>query len=159
MSKVGGNRNFGYGKQMAWAGKQALKDRYGNGHYGTTASHAERWGQFVAWCRDEPDIRDARWIDTVDEAMREGFEEEAGRPPNDEEMEGMRESVKEETTFAKYLETRVEHGWEVGGRSSSGLPIKGVLVYVVLWVVMPQEDWVRTVDEELDPTGSDWDRR
>ncbi len=64
MSKVGGNRNFGYGKQMAWAGKQALRDRYGNGHYGTTASHAERWGQFVAWCRDEPDIRDARWIDT-----------------------------------------------------------------------------------------------
>lgn len=24
MSKVGGQRNFGYGKQMAWAGKEAL---------------------------------------------------------------------------------------------------------------------------------------
>lgn len=37
MRKVGGHRNFGYGKQMAWAGKQALKDRHGDGHYGTAA--------------------------------------------------------------------------------------------------------------------------
>ncbi len=35
MKKAGGHRNFGYGKQMEWAGKQALRDRYGNGHYGT----------------------------------------------------------------------------------------------------------------------------
>ena len=27
MGKVGGNRNFGYGKKMAWAGGQALRDR------------------------------------------------------------------------------------------------------------------------------------
>ena len=64
MNKVGGHRNFGYGKQMAWAGKQALKDRNGNGRYGTTNSHAERWRQFAAWCRDEREIRDAREIDT-----------------------------------------------------------------------------------------------
>ena len=31
MGKVGGERNFGYGKQMAWAGKNALADRYGDG--------------------------------------------------------------------------------------------------------------------------------
>jgi hypothetical protein len=63
MKKAGGHRNFGYGKQMLWAGKQALKDQYGNGHYGTVTGHAERWRQFVTWCRDERDIRDARLID------------------------------------------------------------------------------------------------
>ncbi|MDH3750950.1 MAG: integrase domain-containing protein [Gammaproteobacteria bacterium] len=63
MCKTGGRRNFGYGKQMTWAGKQALRDQYGNGHYGTVTGHAERWRQFVTWCRDERDIRDARLID------------------------------------------------------------------------------------------------
>jgi hypothetical protein len=63
MKKVGGHRNFGYGKQMEWAGRQALRDRYGNGHYGTVAGHAERWRQFVAWCRDDRNIRDARAVD------------------------------------------------------------------------------------------------
>jgi hypothetical protein len=63
MKKAGGHHNFGYGKQMLWAGKQALKDQYGNGHYGTVTGHAERWRQFVTWCRDERDIRDARLID------------------------------------------------------------------------------------------------
>lgn len=63
MSKVGGRRNFGYGKRMEYAGKQALRDRYGNGHHGTTAGHAERWQRFVAWCRDECEIRDARSVD------------------------------------------------------------------------------------------------
>ncbi len=42
MGKIGGTRNFGYGKQMAWAGKNALHDRYGEGHYGTQAAHEER---------------------------------------------------------------------------------------------------------------------
>jgi len=32
MGRVGGERNFGYGKQMAWAGKNALSERYGDGH-------------------------------------------------------------------------------------------------------------------------------
>lgn len=63
MSKVGGRRNFGYGKRMEWAGKQALRDRYGNGRHGTTAGHAGRWRRFVAWCRDEYEIRDARSVD------------------------------------------------------------------------------------------------
>jgi hypothetical protein len=63
MNKVGGHRNFGYGKQMEWAGRQALSDRYGNGHYGTVAGHAERWRHFVTWCRDERQIRDAQAVD------------------------------------------------------------------------------------------------
>ncbi len=63
MMKTTGRRNFGYGKQMAWAGKQALRVRYGNGRYGTVAGHTERWRQFVAWCRDQHGIRDARMVD------------------------------------------------------------------------------------------------
>ena len=61
--KTAGRRNFGYGKQMDWAGKQALRNRYGNGRYGTVAGHTERWRQFVAWCRRERGIRDARRFD------------------------------------------------------------------------------------------------
>jgi len=61
--KTAGRRNFGYGKQMDWAGKQALRIRYGNGRYGTVAGHTERWRQFVAWCRNERGIRDARKVD------------------------------------------------------------------------------------------------
>ena len=63
MNKMEGRRNFGYGKQMEWAGKQALRNRYGNGRYGTVAGHTERWRQFVAWCRDQRGVRDARLID------------------------------------------------------------------------------------------------
>ena len=43
MNRAGSHRNFGYGKQMAWAGKRALRDRYGDGRYGTVAGHAECW--------------------------------------------------------------------------------------------------------------------
>ena len=35
MSKVGGGRNFGYGKRLDWAAKNALHDRYGSGHFST----------------------------------------------------------------------------------------------------------------------------
>jgi site-specific recombinase XerC len=63
MNKVGGRRNFGYGKKMEWAGKQAIRNRYGGGHYATVAAHAGRWRQFTAWCRDARGIRDARAVD------------------------------------------------------------------------------------------------
>lgn len=42
MGNVGGNRNYGYGKQLVWAGKNALADRYGQGHFSTRATHEER---------------------------------------------------------------------------------------------------------------------
>ena len=60
MGNVGGNRNFGFGKQMAWAGAQALRDRYGDGHYATVAAHSERWGQFADWAKATQGVRDAR---------------------------------------------------------------------------------------------------
>jgi integrase len=58
-------RNFGYGRQLSYAGPQALKDMFGGGHYGTVKAHSDRWQAFVEWCRSEqgPGINDARQID------------------------------------------------------------------------------------------------
>ncbi|MBC3422549.1 integrase domain-containing protein [Pseudomonas sp. RW3S2] len=58
-------RNFGYGRQLSYAGPQALKDMFGGGHYGTVKAHSDRWQAFVKWCRSEqgPGINDARHID------------------------------------------------------------------------------------------------
>ena len=60
MSKVGGNRNFGFGKQLAYAGHAALLRAY-IGHYATVAAHSRRWRHFSAWCRSQ-EICDAREI-------------------------------------------------------------------------------------------------
>lgn len=62
MNKIGGNRNYGYGKQMAWAGKKALDDRYGKGHHGSSGSHEQRWKQFVYFAKSHG-VNDARKID------------------------------------------------------------------------------------------------
>ena len=58
-------RNFGYGRQLSYAGPQALKDMFGGGHYGTVKAHSDRWLAFVRWCRSEdgPGFNDARQID------------------------------------------------------------------------------------------------
>jgi hypothetical protein len=73
MGKVGGHRNFGFGKQMAWAGTQALRDRYGDGHYATVAAHTARWGQFAEWVKAAEGIRDAREV-TVETVVAYGEE-------------------------------------------------------------------------------------
>ncbi|MHC5127174.1 integrase domain-containing protein [Pseudomonas inefficax] len=58
-------RNFGYGRQLSYAGPQALKDMFGAGRYGTVKAHGDRWQAFVKWCCSEqgPGINDARQID------------------------------------------------------------------------------------------------
>lgn len=58
-------RNFGYGRQLSYAGPQALRDMFGGGHYGTVKAHSDRWQAFVHWCRSEagPGFNDARQID------------------------------------------------------------------------------------------------
>ncbi|UVL67183.1 integrase domain-containing protein [Pseudomonas sp. B21-031] len=58
-------RNFGYGRQLSYAGPQALKEMFGGGHYGTVKAHSDRWQAFVRWCRSEggPGFNDARQID------------------------------------------------------------------------------------------------
>ncbi|NMZ40326.1 integrase domain-containing protein [Pseudomonas proteolytica] len=58
-------RNFGYGRQLSYAGPQALRDLFGGGHYGTVKAHSDRWKAFVRWCHSEdgPGFNDARQID------------------------------------------------------------------------------------------------
>lgn len=58
-------RNFGYGRQLSYAGPQALRDLFGGGHSGTVKAHSDRWQAFVRWCRSEdgPGFNDARQID------------------------------------------------------------------------------------------------
>ncbi len=63
-------RNFGYGRQLSYAGPQALKDMFGCGHYGTVKAHCDRWQAFVRWCRSEQALRErtefeALWASTV----------------------------------------------------------------------------------------------
>jgi hypothetical protein len=59
--KVGGRRNFGYGKRLWWAGKNALRDRYGDGCYGTRAAHEARWRQFAEHAKAQG-VKDAREV-------------------------------------------------------------------------------------------------
>ena len=58
-------RNFGYGRQLSYAGPQALKDLFAGGHFATVKAHGDRWQAFVRWCRSEdgPGYNDARQID------------------------------------------------------------------------------------------------
>ncbi|VVN02051.1 hypothetical protein PS664_03356 [Pseudomonas fluorescens] len=58
-------RNFGYGRQLSYAGPQALRDLFGGGHYGPVKAHSDRWQAFARWCRsdDGPGLNDARQID------------------------------------------------------------------------------------------------
>lgn len=58
-------RNFGWGRQLSYAGPQALRDMFGGGHHGTVKAHSDRWQAFVRWCRSEdgPGFNDAREID------------------------------------------------------------------------------------------------
>jgi integrase len=58
-------RNFGYGRQLSYAGRQALEDLFAGGHFATVKAHSDRWQAFVHWCRskDGPGYNDARQID------------------------------------------------------------------------------------------------
>jgi hypothetical protein len=67
MARVGkrAGRNFGFGRQLSYAGPQAVKDLFGDGHFATVIAHSDRWQAFVNWCRSEdgPRLNDARHID------------------------------------------------------------------------------------------------
>jgi len=57
-------RNFGYGRQLSYAGRQALQDLFAGGHFATVKAHIDCWHAFVRWCRSEdgPGYNDARQI-------------------------------------------------------------------------------------------------
>lgn len=50
-------KNFGFGRSLAWAGKQAIHVRYGSGRYRTRAAYESRWRNFAAFCK-QVDVRD-----------------------------------------------------------------------------------------------------
>ncbi len=83
MSKFTTQRNFGFGKQMDWAGHQALKDIYGRGHFGTVASHAQRWRQFCNWARASHGIKDAC---AVDQSLLERYAADLAERVEDETL-------------------------------------------------------------------------
>jgi len=62
MGLYGTSRNFGMGKQMGFAGSQALASYYGGGHHGSQAAHSDRFGRFADWAKDEG-ICDLREVD------------------------------------------------------------------------------------------------
>ncbi len=83
MSKFTTQRNFGFGKQMDWAGHQALKDIYGRGHFGTVASHAQRWRQFCNWARSNHGINDAC---AIDQSLLESYAADLAERVEDETL-------------------------------------------------------------------------
>jgi hypothetical protein len=46
-------KNFGYGKQISFAVKNALKDRFGDGKYATRAAHEARFNHFNSYLKEQ----------------------------------------------------------------------------------------------------------
>ncbi len=63
MGMYASKKNFGFGRSMAYAGHNALRDLYGGGHFATVAAHASRWEKFCAWAREQG-IKDASAVDS-----------------------------------------------------------------------------------------------
>jgi hypothetical protein len=83
MSKFTTQRNFGFGKQMDWAGHQAIRDIYGRGHFGTVASHAQRWRRFCRWARSIHGINDAY---AIDQSLLESYAADLAERVGDETL-------------------------------------------------------------------------
>ena len=60
-----GWENFGWGRQMNYAGPQALRELFGGGHYGTVKAHSDRRQAFIRWytSQDGPGFNDGRQVD------------------------------------------------------------------------------------------------
>ena len=54
------NKNFGFGRQMNFAGRNALQTVM-PGQFHTIASHAERWKQFCAWAKTQ-DVKETHQV-------------------------------------------------------------------------------------------------
>ena len=57
-------KNNGFGGSMAYAGRQAISQHFGQGSYESQHSQSERWEQFVQYAK-ENEINDTRKIDQV----------------------------------------------------------------------------------------------
>ena len=50
--KVGGRRNYGYGRSLEFAARCALRDGYTEGRFGTRRTYASRFNNFIAFMRN-----------------------------------------------------------------------------------------------------------
>jgi len=135
MHKFPTTRNFGYGKQIAWAGHQALRSYYANGHFATVQAHFLRWSQFCDWIRAFYDIRDAV---EIRQHHLEAF------------AEHLAQQVKEEVIAVAYAQNLL---------SSVNTTLKALRGDARLRIASPsktvgQRDHIR---REL-PTGYDWEQ-
>lgn len=73
---AGSGRNHGYGRDMAYAGQQALVEYYGGGHFSTVATHSIRFTQFAEWAREQG-VRDIARNDPAQ--LLRAFAEYVGR--------------------------------------------------------------------------------
>jgi hypothetical protein len=69
MGKYASARNFGFGKNLDYAGREALRAYYADGHYGSVAAHGDRWHQFAQWAKGEG-IKDLSKVDQQATAER-----------------------------------------------------------------------------------------
>jgi len=56
------SKNFGFGNQVEYATKVALKAHFGDGHHQTVQAHIERSRLFYNWLNEEHEIRDIRKV-------------------------------------------------------------------------------------------------
>ncbi len=59
------SRNFGYGKHIIYAGKNALRTACNGGRFGTVSTHNAHWRKFCQWMKNTLSIHDARQIQTL----------------------------------------------------------------------------------------------
>ena len=135
MSKYPTSRNFGFGKQIEWAGRKALEQYYGNGHYSTVNTHAQHWELFCRWIRETRDISDAR------EITQDVLEDYADM---------LSQRVKDETMDVAYAQNLI---------SSVNITLEAMRGVMPIRIQSPSE-WVgrRCTFREIPPTGYDWEQ-
>ena len=62
MKKPGGRRNYGYGKQLAYAVNKAISDHYGDGRFATRAANFSRMKPVIAFMESRG-VKDFRDVD------------------------------------------------------------------------------------------------
>ena len=65
MKKIGGKRNYGYGRTLKFAIRNLFRDKFGDGNHSTRRSHVARLGRFEAFLK-ESGVKDLRQISVED---------------------------------------------------------------------------------------------
>lgn len=52
MATFNSTRNYGFGKTMSYAARNAFEEHFGGGHFGSVAAHAQRVELTIAWAKE-----------------------------------------------------------------------------------------------------------